>query len=171
MAYSNKFGYMVMTNGNKSEVSVGYSTLYGDMCGGFSVIKDLYKVEVYKLANWRNSNFPSISVYSQTSLVPESIITKAPTAELKPNQKDEDSLPPYEILDKILYELVEKESSITDIVNLGFDEDTVIKVQGLLYNSEYKRRQSAPGVKVSERNFGLDRRYPITNRFRDTKRK
>jgi NAD+ synthase len=171
MAYSNKFGYMVMTNGNKSEVSVGYSTLYGDMCGGFSVIKDLYKVEVYKLANWRNSNFPSISVYSQTSLVPESIITKAPTAELKPNQKDEDSLPPYEILDKILYELVEKESSITDIMNLGFDEDTVIKVQGLLYNSEYKRRQSAPGVKVSERNFGLDRRYPITNRFRDTKRK
>ena len=171
MAYSNKFGYMVMTNGNKSEVSVGYSTLYGDMCGGFSVIKDLYKVEVYKLANWRNSNFPSISVYSQTSLVPESIITKAPTAELKLNQKDEDSLPPYEILDKILYELVEKESSITDIMNLGFDEDTVIKVQGLLYNSEYKRRQSAPGVKVSERNFGLDRRYPITNRFRDTKRK
>ena len=170
MAYSNKFGYMVMTNGNKSEVSVGYSTLYGDMCGGFSVIKDLYKVEVYKLANWRNSNFPSISVYSQTSLVPESIITKAPTAELKLNQKDEDSLPPYEILDKILYELVEKESSITDIMNLGFDEDTVIKVQGLLYNSEYKRRQSAPGVKVSERNFGLDRRYPITNRFRDTKR-
>ena len=102
--------------------------------------------------------------------MPVNIITKAPTAELKPNQKDEDSLPPYEILDKILYELVEKESSVTDIVNLGFNEDTVIKVQGLLYNSEYKRRQSAPGVKVSERNFGLDRRYPITNRFRDTKR-
>ena len=170
MAYSNKFGYMVMTNGNKSEVSVGYSTLYGDMCGGFSVIKDLYKVDVYKLAEWRNTNFPSISLHKELSIVPVNIITKAPTAELKLNQKDEDSLPPYEILDKILYELVEKESSVTDIVNLGFNEDTVIKVQGLLYNSEYKRRQSAPGVKVSERNFGLDRRYPITNRFRDTKR-
>lgn len=170
MAYSNKFGYMVMTNGNKSEVSVGYSTLYGDMCGGFSVIKDLYKVDVYKLAEWRNDNHPSISLHKKKNIVPINIITKAPTAELKPNQKDEDSLPPYEILDKILYELVEKESSVTDIVNLGFNEDTVIKVQGLLYNSEYKRRQSAPGVKVSERNFGLDRRYPITNRFRDTKR-
>ncbi|MDA9980381.1 NAD+ synthase [Pelagibacterales bacterium] len=170
MAYSNKFGYMVMTNGNKSEVSVGYSTLYGDMCGGFSVIKDLYKVDVYKLAEWRNDNHPSISLHKKNNVVPVNIISKAPTAELKPNQKDEDSLPPYEILDKILYELVEKESSVTDIVNLGFDEDTVIKVQGLLYNSEYKRRQSAPGVKVSERNFGLDRRYPITNRFRDTKR-
>ena len=170
MAYSNKFGYMVITNGNKSEVSVGYSTLYGDMCGGFSVIKDLYKVDVYKLAEWRNDNYPSISLHKKKNIVPINIITKAPTAELKPNQKDEDSLPPYEILDKILYELVEKESSVTDIVNLGFNEDTVIKVQGLLYNSEYKRRQSAPGVKVSERNFGLDRRYPITNRFRDTKR-
>ena len=170
MAYSNKFGYMVMTNGNKSEVSVGYSTLYGDMCGGFSVIKDLYKVDVYKLAEWRNDNYPIISLHKKDNVVPVNIITKAPTAELKPNQKDEDSLPPYEILDKILYELVEKESSVTDIVNLGFNEDTVIKVQGLLYNSEYKRRQSAPGVKVSERNFGLDRRYPITNRFRDTKR-
>jgi NAD+ synthase len=170
MAYSNKFGYMVMTNGNKSEVSVGYSTLYGDMCGGFSVIKDLYKVDVYKLAEWRNDNYPSISLHKKDNVVPVNIITKAPTAELKPNQKDEDSLPPYEVLDKILYELVEKESSVTDIVNLGFNEDTVIKVQGLLYNSEYKRRQSAPGVKVSERNFGLDRRYPITNRFRDTKR-
>ena len=170
MAYSNKFGYMVMTNGNKSEVSVGYSTLYGDMCGGFSVIKDLYKVDVYKLAEWRNDNHPSISLHKKKNILPVNIITKAPTAELKPNQKDEDSLPPYEILDKILYELVEKESSVTDIVNLGFNEDTVIKVQGLLYNSEYKRRQSAPGVKVSERNFGLDRRYPITNRFRDTKR-
>ena len=170
MAYSNKFGYMVITNGNKSEVSVGYSTLYGDMCGGFSVIKDLYKVDVYKLAEWRNDNHPSISLHKKKNILPVNIITKAPTAELKPNQKDEDSLPPYEILDKILYELVEKESSVTDIVNLGFNEDTVIKVQGLLYNSEYKRRQSAPGVKVSERNFGLDRRYPITNRFRDTKR-
>ena len=170
MAYSNKFGYMVITNGNKSEVSVGYSTLYGDMCGGFSVIKDLYKVDVYKLAEWRNDNYPSISLHKKKNILPVNIITKAPTAELKPNQKDEDSLPPYEILDKILYELVEKESSVTDIVNLGFNEDTVIKVQGLLYNSEYKRRQSAPGVKVSERNFGLDRRYPITNRFRDTKR-
>ena len=169
MAYSNKFGYMVMTNGNKSEVSVGYSTLYGDMCGGFSVIKDLYKIDVYKLIEWRNENYPIISMHQQVDLIPKNIITKAPTAELKPNQKDEDSLPPYEILDKILFELVEKENSVSGIVNLGFDEDTVIKVQGLLYNSEHKRRQSAPGVKVSVRNFGLDRRYPITNRFRDTK--
>ena len=169
MAYSNKFGHMVVTNGNKSEVSVGYSTLYGDMCGGYSVVKDLYKSDLYKLAEWRNKNVPSISMYEKIQLIPENIITKEPTAELKPNQMDKDTLPPYNILDKILYLLVEKESSVTDVVNTGYDEEVVIRVQNMLYNSEYKRRQAAPGVKISERNFGYDRRYPITNGFRDTK--
>jgi NAD+ synthase len=169
MAYSNKFGYMVLTNGNKSEVSVGYSTLYGDMCGGFSVVKDLYKSDLYKLAEWRNNNIPSISLLEKTSLIPKNILTKEPTAELKPNQMDKDTLPPYEVLDKILYLLVEKESSISEIVDAGFEVDVVTKVQNMLYNSEYKRRQAAPGVKISERNFGYDRRYPITNAFRDSK--
>ena len=169
MAYSNKFGHMVLTNGNKSEVSVGYSTLYGDMCGGFSVVKDLYKSELYKLAEWRNNHVPSTSVLDKKSLIPQNILTKEPSAELKPNQMDKDTLPPYEELDKILYLLVERESSISEIVDLGFEVDVVTKVQNMLYNSEYKRRQAAPGVKISERNFGYDRRYPITNAFRDSK--
>ena len=169
MAYSNKFGHMVLTNGNKSEVSVGYSTLYGDMCGGFSVVKDLYKSELYKLAAWRNNCVPSASLLDKKSVIPKNIITKEPTAELKPNQMDKDTLPPYEVLDQILYLLVEKESSISEIVDKGFDFEVVTKVQNMLYNSEYKRRQAAPGVKISERNFGYDRRYPITNAFRDGK--
>ena len=169
MAYSNKFGHMVLTNGNKSEVSVGYSTLYGDMCGGFSVVKDLYKSELYKLAAWRNNCVPSASLLDKKSVIPKNIITKEPTAELKPNQMDKDTLPPYEVLDQILYLLVEKESSISEIVDKGFDFEVVTKVQNMLYNSEYKRRQAAPGVKISERNFGYDRRYPITNAFRDSK--
>ena len=169
MAYSNKFGHMVLTNGNKSEVSVGYSTLYGDMCGGFSVVKDLYKSELYKLAEWRNNCIPSASLLDKKSVIPQNIITKEPTAELKPNQMDKDTLPPYEVLDQILYLLVEKESSISEIVDKGFDFEVVTKVQNMLYNSEYKRRQAAPGVKISERNFGYDRRYPITNAFRDSK--
>ena len=169
MAYSNKFGHMVVTNGNKSEVSVGYSTLYGDMCGGFSVVKDLYKSDLYELAKWRNKNIPSISLYKEIDLIPQNIITKEPTAELKPDQMDKDTLPPYDILDKILYLLVEKESSVNEVVSAGYNEDIVIRVQNMLYNSEYKRRQGAPGVKISERNFGYDRRYPITNGFRDAK--
>jgi NAD+ synthase len=169
MAYSNKFGHMVVTNGNKSEVSVGYSTLYGDMCGGFSVVKDLYKSDLYELAKWRNKNIPSISLYQKIDLIPQNIITKEPTAELKPDQMDKDTLPPYDILDKILYLLVEKESSVNEVVSAGYNEDIVIRVQNMLYNSEYKRRQGAPGVKISERNFGYDRRYPITNGFRDAK--
>ena len=169
MAYSNKFGHMVVTNGNKSEVSVGYSTLYGDMCGGFSVVKDLYKSDLYELAKWRNKNIPSISLYQKIDLIPQNIITKEPTAELKPDQMDKDTLPPYDILDKILYLLVEKESSVNEVVRAGYNEDIVIRVQNMLYNSEYKRRQGAPGVKISERNFGYDRRYPITNGFRDAK--
>ena len=169
MAYSNKFGHMVVTNGNKSEVSVGYSTLYGDMCGGFSVVKDLYKSDLYELAKWRNKNIPSISLYKKIDLIPQNIITKEPTAELKPDQMDKDTLPPYDMLDKILYLLVEKESSVNEVVLAGYNEDIVIRVQNMLYNSEYKRRQGAPGVKISERNFGYDRRYPITNGFRDAK--
>jgi len=171
MAFSNKFGHMVLTNGNKSEVSVGYSTLYGDMCGGFSVVKDLYKSDLYRLAEWRNNNVPSISLLNKKTLIPKNIIIKEPTAELKPNQMDRDSLPPYDILDKILYLLVEKESSISEIVDKGFDVDVVTRVQNMLYNSEYKRRQAAPGVKISVRNFGYDRRYPITNAFRDSRGK
>ena len=171
MAFSNKFGHMVLTNGNKSEVSVGYSTLYGDMCGGFSVVKDLYKSDLYRLAEWRNNNVPSISLLNKKTLIPKNIIIKEPTAELKPNQMDRDSLPPYDILDKILYLLVEKESSISEIVDKGFDVDVATRVQNMLYNSEYKRRQAAPGVKISVRNFGYDRRYPITNAFRDSRGK
>ena len=167
MAYSNKFGHMVVTNGNKSEVSVGYSTLYGDMCGGFSVVKDIYKSDLYRLSEWRNTNLPSLSKINTLDIIPKNIISKEPTAELKADQKDSDSLPPYDILDKILFLLVEKESSIKEIVSQGYDVGVVTKVQNLLYNSEYKRRQAAPGVKISERNFGYDRRYPITNAFRD----
>ena len=167
MAYSNKFGHMVVTNGNKSEVSVGYSTLYGDMCGGFSVVKDIYKSDLYRLSEWRNTNLPSLSKINTLDIIPKNIILKEPTAELKADQKDSDSLPPYDILDKILFLLVEKESSIKEIVSQGYDVGVVTKVQNLLYNSEYKRRQAAPGVKISERNFGKDRRYPITNAFRD----
>ena len=167
MAYSNKFGHMVVTNGNKSEVSVGYSTLYGDMCGGFSVVKDIYKSDLYRLSEWRNTNLPSLSKINTLDIIPKNIILKEPTAELKADQKDSDSLPPYDILDKILFLLVEKESSIKEIVSQGYDVSVVTKVQNLLYNSEYKRRQAAPGVKISERNFGYDRRYPITNAFRD----
>ena len=167
MAYSNKFGHMVVTNGNKSEVSVGYSTLYGDMCGGFSVVKDIYKSDLYRLSEWRNTNLPSLSKINTLDIIPKNIISKEPTAELKADQKDSDSFPPYDILDKILFLLVEKESSIKEIVSQGYDVGVVTKVQNLLYNSEYKRRQAAPGVKISERNFGYDRRYPITNAFRD----
>jgi NAD+ synthase len=158
MAISNKFGAMVVTTGNKSEMSVGYATLYGDMNGGYNPIKDVYKTEVYRLARWRNG---------QGVVIPERIITKAPTAELRENQKDQDSLPPYDLLDAILTGLVEEELPVADIVARGFDEALVRRVQHMLYVAEYKRRQAAPGVKITRRNFGRDRRYPITNGFRD----
>jgi len=158
MAISNKFGAMVLTTGNKSEMSVGYCTLYGDMNGGFNPIKDIYKVEVYRLAQWRNK---------QGYVIPERIITKAPTAELRENQKDQDSLPPYEVLDDILEGLVEREEPVAAIVARGHDVALVKRIQHLLYVAEYKRRQSAPGVKITRKNFGRDRRYPITNGWRD----
>jgi NAD+ synthase len=159
MAISNKFGAMVLTTGNKSEMSVGYATLYGDMNGGYNPIKDVYKTEVYRLASWRNG---------RGYVIPERIITKAPTAELRENQTDQDSLPPYGVLDTILEALVENEMPVAKIIaETGYDEALVRRVQHMLYVAEYKRRQAAPGVKITRRNFGRDRRYPITNGFRD----
>jgi NAD+ synthase len=158
MAISNKFGAMVLTTGNKSEMSVGYATLYGDMNGGFNPIKDVYKMEVYRLAAWRNT---------QGAVIPQRIITKAPTAELRENQKDQDSLPPYEALDDILEGLVENEQTVAEISARGHDVALVKRIQHMLYIAEYKRRQAAPGVKITRRNFGRDRRYPIVNGWRD----
>ena len=167
MALSNKGGSMVVTTGNKSEVSVGYATLYGDMNGGYNPIKDIYKTEVYELAKWRNSNITSCSLGPSGEVIPLSIIEKEPTAELRDNQKDQDSLPPYGELDDILESLIDYEMSVSDIVKKGYEKSLVKKIENLLYVSEYKRRQSAPGVRVSQKNFGRDRRYPITNLFRD----
>lgn len=166
MALSNKYGPMVLTTGNKSEMSTGYATLYGDMCGGYSVLKDIYKTTVFDLCRWRNAHTPSGGRGPGGEVIPERIITKPPTAELRENQKDEDSLPPYPVLDAILRGLVEDEASVDDVAARGFDWDTVARVERLLYVAEYKRRQAPPGVKITPRNFGRDRRYPITNGFR-----
>ncbi len=168
MSISNKFGAMVVTTGNKSEMSVGYATLYGDMNGGFNPIKDLYKMEVFRLSDLRNRWKPQGALGPDGTVIPQNIIAKPPSAELREDQKDEDSLPPYAILDAILIGLVEKEMRVADIVAAGFGVETVKRVERLLYLAEYKRRQSAPGVKVGPRNFGRDRRYPIVNRFRDS---
>ncbi len=162
MALSNKFGHMLVTTGNKSEISVGYATLYGDMNGGYNPIKDIYKSDVFALARWRNQ---------QSMTIPQNIIDKPPSAELRPDQKDEDSLPPYEVLDDILYRLVEQEQSFAEICAAGHAAEIVQQIERLLYIAEYKRRQSAPGVKIGQRNFGRDRRYPITNGFRDAREK
>ena len=167
MAISNKFGAMVLTTGNKSEMSVGYATLYGDMNGGFNPVKDLYKMEIYRLCRWRNAHVPTGGLGPAGEVIPESIIVRPPTAELRENQKDEDSLPPYPVLDDILSCLVEQEMPIGQMIARGHPEEIVRKVERLLYLAEYKRRQAAPGVKISSRNFGRDRRYPITNRFRE----
>jgi NAD+ synthase len=167
MAISNKFGLMVVTTGNKSEMSVGYATLYGDMNGGFNPVKDLYKTEVYRLARLRNQWKPGDALGPGGEVIPSNILVRAPTAELRENQTDQDTLPPYEVLDRILERLVEREEPIAKIVEEGFDRETVMKVERMLNLAEYKRRQAAPGVKVTLRNFGRDRRYPIVNRFRD----
>lgn len=167
MAISNKFGGLVLTTGNKSEMSVGYATLYGDMNGGFNPIKDLYKLEVYRLCRWRNAHVPAGGLGPTGEVIPQNILTKAPTAELRENQKDQDSLPPYDVLDDILASLVEREMPLADIVAKGHDPAVVKKIERLLYLAEYKRRQAAPGVKISARSFGRDRRYPITNKFRE----
>ncbi|PZO91634.1 MAG: NAD+ synthase [Sphingomonas sanxanigenens] len=166
MAISNKFGHMVLTTGNKSEMSVGYATIYGDMCGGYSVLKDAYKTTVFAVSRWRNAHRPRLALGPGGPVMPERVITKPPTAELRADQKDSDSLPPYDILDPILLGLVEDELSVDDVVARGFDRDTVIRIEKLLYVAEYKRRQAPPGVKLGRRNFGRDRRYPITNAFR-----
>src|SRR5271169_3375569 len=167
MAISNKFGAMVVTTGNKSEMSVGYATLYGDMNGGFNPIKDLYKTEVFRLARLRNRWKPDGALGPSGPVISENVIVRAPSAELRENQTDQDSLPPYDILDQILERLVEREESTATIVAAGFDRDTVLKVERMLYLAEYKRRQAAPGVKVTLKNFGRDRRYPIVNWFND----
>jgi NAD+ synthase len=168
MSYSNKFGPMVITTGNKSEMSVGYATLYGDMNGGFNPVKDLYKTEIYRLARLRNHWKPVGALGPDGPVIPERVFTKAPSAELKENQKDEDTLPPYDVLDQILERLVEREESVFEIVAAGFDAETVKRVERMLHLAEYKRRQACPGVKVTLKNFGRDRRYPITNKFRDS---
>jgi NAD+ synthase len=167
MAMSNKTGAMVVTTGNKSEMSVGYATLYGDMNGGFNPIKDIYKTEVFRLSSLRNSWKPEGALGPSGEVIPLNIITRPPTAELRENQTDQDSLPAYDMLDAILERLVEREEPLADIIAAGFDKDVVMRVDRLLNIAEYKRRQAAPGVKVTTRNFGRDRRYPITNRFRD----
>ncbi len=167
MAMSNKFGHMLLTTGNKSEMSVGYATIYGDMAGGYSVLKDAYKTTVFALSRWRNANKPRMGLGPEGPVMPEQVISKPPTAELRENQKDQDTLPPYDVLDAILECLVEKEMRVRDIEALGFDRGTIKRVEHLLYIAEWKRRQAAPGVKITAKNFGRDRRYPITNRFRD----
>ena len=167
MAISNKTGAMVVTTGNKSEMSVGYATLYGDMNGGFNPIKDIYKTEVFRLSALRNSWKPDGALGPSGEVIPPSIITRPPTAELRENQLDQDSLPPYDVLDAILERLVEREEPLASIIAAGFDRETVARIDRLLNIAEYKRRQAAPGVKVTRRNFGRDRRYPVTNRFRD----
>jgi NAD+ synthase len=166
MALSNKFGPMLLTTGNKSEMSVGYATIYGDMAGGYSVLKDVYKTTVFKLSAWRNVNRPRLALGPDGPVMPRRVIDKPPTAELRENQKDEDSLPPYDVLDAILHDLVEEERSVDDIAAKGFDRETVARIERLLHVAEYKRRQAPPGVKIGRRNFGRDRRYPITHAFR-----
>lgn len=166
MALSNKFGHMLLTTGNKSEMSVGYATIYGDMAGGYNPIKDAYKMTVFAISEWRNAHKPRIGLGRDGPVIPDNIITKPPSAELRPDQKDSDSLPDYPLLDKMLHALVEEERSVDEVVAQGFDRDTVVRIERLLYLAEYKRRQAPPGVKLGARNFGRDRRYPITNAFR-----
>ena len=166
MAMSNKFGPMVVTTGNKSEMAVGYATLYGDMCGGYNPLKDVYKTEVFELAHWRNRNNPK-DLLGVDNPIPLQIITKPPSAELRDDQKDSDSLPEYEVLDDILFGLIEKEETVETILARGHSRKDIKRIQHLLYIAEYKRRQAPPGVKIGSKNFGRDRRYPITNHYRD----
>jgi NAD+ synthase len=166
MALSNKFGPMLLTTGNKSEMSVGYATIYGDMAGGYNPLKDAYKLTVFAISRWRNGHVPKIGLGPEGLVIPENILTKPPSAELRPDQKDSDSLPPYEVLDPILMGLVEHEKSVGQLVQEGYDREAVVRIERLLHLAEYKRRQAPPGVKLGSRNFGRDRRYPITHAFR-----
>ena len=170
MSISNKFGKMVLTTGNKSEVSVGYATLYGDMCGGYNALKDVYKTDVFALSRWRNENVPEGALGPSGEVIPENIIVKPPTAELREDQKDEDSLPPYDELDDMLRCLVDDEMSVAETAARGHDASVVARIEHLLYIAEYKRRQAPPGVKITRKNFGRDRRYPITNGFRSARK-
>ncbi len=167
MAYSNNFSHLLISTGNKSEMSVGYSTIYGDMNGGFNVLKDVYKTDLYRLAKWRNKLNAKIFKGPVGKVIPDNSIIKSPSAELKPNQKDTDNLPTYPILDKILFYLIEEELSTLEIIKKGYNENTVTKVSDLLFKSEYKRRQAPPGVKLGSKAFGKERRYPITNKFKN----
>ncbi|PSL22160.1 NAD+ synthase [Shimia abyssi] len=167
MAMSNKFGEMLLTTGNKSEVAVGYATIYGDMAGGYNPIKDMYKTRVFETSRWRNAVHRDWMMGPAGEAIPVSIIDKPPSAELRPDQKDEDSLPPYDVLDAILLMLVDEERSVAECVAAGYDRDIVKRVEHLVYISEYKRFQSAPGARLSKKAFWMDRRYPIVNRFRD----
>jgi NAD+ synthase len=167
MAMSNKFGEMLLTTGNKSEVAVGYCTIYGDMAGGYNPLKDLYKMRVFETCRWRNRTHRPWMKGPAGEVIPKRVIDKPPSAELRPNQRDDDSLPPYEVLDVILENLVDKEASVADVVALGYDHATVKKIERLIYLSEYKRAQAAPGTRLTRMSFGMDRRYPIVNRYRD----
>jgi len=166
MGLSNKFGPMLLTTGNKSEMSVGYATIYGDMAGGYNPLKDAYKTTVFAISKWRNQLKPRIGLGPDGPVMPDNIIVKPPSAELREDQKDSDSLPPYDVLDPILLGLVEHEKSVAQLVGEGFDHATVSRIERLLHLAEYKRRQAPPGVKLGSRNFGRDRRYPITHSFR-----
>lgn len=166
MALSNKFGHLVLSTGNKSEMSVGYATLYGDMAGGFAILKDVYKTTVYDCCHWRNANFPDGALGPNGAAIPERVLTKPPSAELKPDQCDQDTLPPYDVLDDVLTCLIEKDMSVQEITDRGHDRETVSRVWRMLDVAEYKRRQAPPGVKITSRSFGRDRRYPITNHYK-----
>jgi NAD+ synthase len=166
MALSNAHGQMLLTTGNKSEMSVGYATLYGDMAGGYSVLKDAYKSTVFALSRWRNASRPGGALGPEGPVMPARVISKAPSAELRPDQKDEDSLPPYSVLDRILEGLVDKEMSVKEVaVATGEDLALIADIETKMLKAEYKRRQAPPGVKIGSRNFGRDRRYPISNFF------
>ena len=167
MAVSNKMGSMLLTTGNKSEMAVGYATIYGDMNGGFNPIKDLLKMQAYHLADWRNSHMPGDCLGPGGKVIPDSIINKAPSAELRPDQTDQDSLPPYPVLDAIIKGLVEEERSVAEVAATGIDRALVERIEGLIYIAQYKRRQAAPGVKLTRKAFGIGRKYPITNGYRD----
>jgi NAD+ synthase len=171
MALSNKLGLMVLSTGNKSEMAVGYATLYGDMCGGYNALKDVYKMQVFALSTWRNHNFHESFKGPNGAVMPDRVITKPPSAELRPDQKDQDSLPPYEILDDILYHLIEKDFSVKEIVDLGYHIDVVNHVSILLDRAEYKRRQSPPGPKITPKALSFERRYPITNGYSSDSRR
>jgi NAD+ synthase len=167
MAVSNKLGSLLLTTGNKSEMAVGYATIYGDMNGGFNPIKDMLKMQVYAAAAWRNAHVPVGGLGRAGEIIPPNIIAKAPSAELRPDQKDQDTLPPYPVLDAILAALFEEELPVAEVVARGFDRALVKRIEKMVYIAEYKRRQAAPGVKLTAKAFGLGRKYPITNGYRD----